>query len=220
MFSRALLSLTVSLTIVSASSAQAADVDLDAKPALTKIEILQALRGGASDLSILKDLSEYESSDEPVVIYTYGQRPLSPFQKAIAAIKKAPNLQSDKAIQTELVKLYKHHPFTNVRTEALSALPLSHSEHAGFNKDAYYYSNLDQINYSGIRNEINKEIGYCAYGKPLKPCSSCQSEEEKDALTPIQNGKKMKHVRIAARDVEAGKLVGYAYSLVSRSFLL
>lgn len=184
----------------------------------SKKSVLEALKASPADL--------FNSRTE-VPAFQYwndkrnfiaGRNEPSPFVQAISEIQKKPELQNDPQIQSQLVKLFKYHPFTYIRTKALSALPLDHPQHAVYNHDDYYYSNKPKIYYGAIRKDINKSVGYCPYGKPLKACSSCNTEEKTAALTPSQNGKKMKNIRISARDVEDGMLVGYSYFLTKHGF--
>ena len=184
----------------------------------SKAAVLEALQAKPSDLfNSQKEIPLYQyESDNADNLKT--KKATSPFLEAILDIQKNPKLQNDSQIQGQLLRLFRHHPYTHIRTTALSALPLDHPEHAAFNNKNYHYSNIPKISYSAIQKEINESVGYCTYGKPLKPCSSCNTDEETAALTPIQNGKKMKNIRVTARDVEGGKLAGYSYFLLKHGF--
>ena len=182
--------------------------------ALSKATVLEALQAKPSDLfSSRREIPLYQYESDNADNLKTKKAP-SRFLKAISDIQKNPKLQNDPQIQGQLLRLFRHHPYTHIRTTALSALPLDHPEHSVFNNKNYQYSNIPKINYYAIQKEINESVGYCTYGKPLKPCSSCNADEETAALTPIQNGKKMKNIRVTARDVEEGKLVGYSYFLL------
>ena len=193
----------------------------DVKPdssTISKTSILEALEASPTNLSNSLDTKPAFQYWNDIGVERQTKKEPSSFNKAISEIKNNPSLQKDPEIQERLVQLYKQHPFTYIKTIALSALPLDHPEHAAFNKEDYYYSNKAKINYGSIREEINESIGYCSYGKPLKSCSTCSTDEETEALTPIQNGKKMKNIRISTRDVGDGKLVGYSYFSLKHGF--
>lgn len=196
-------------------SAYAEDVQQD-NSKTSKNLILEGLEADASSLYNRYETPIYQSWDDPLVEIHRERKP-TPFGKAIADIKNDPKLQNDPDIQNKLVTLYKHHPYTYIKTSALAALPLTHPEHDAFNNDGYFYSNIQRIHYGAISKKINADIGYCAYGKPLKSCTSC-TDEETEALTPTQQGRKMKNIRVSARKVEGGKLVGYSNFLTKRGF--
>ena len=212
------------LVLFAMPTAQAAESNnqalAKAEAEVTKAEVLQTLNDNKT-WRVLNDPLSIGYSDKTIArahrkATALRKDGVLTFSGALKSIKKDSNLQNDMDIQARLVTLYQNHPFTHIRTSALRALPLSHPEHAVFNTKDYYFSNADRISYGGIRRDINEAIGYCKYGKPLKPCSSCETDADVKKLTPIQGGKKMKDIRITARNVQGGKLVGYstAFSLL------
>lgn len=213
------------LVLFGAPTAQAADSSdqplTKVEAVVTKAEVLETLNDSKA-WGVQNDPLRIVYSEEAVVEAILKERRKNKavrkdgvltYSGALKSIKSNPNLQNDADIQARLVTLYQNHPFTYIRTSALAALPLTHPDHAVFNTKDYYFSNVDRINYGAIRKDINKSIGYCKYGKPLKPCSSCDSDAEVEKLTPIQGGEKMKNIRITARNVRGGKLVGYSNSV-------